>query len=113
MADTSYEVGDSFEGSPIELNRWVSPIWALGGRVEFDGNFAKIVYLPPSNKVEKAPEPVVPAPVKEVVVEPTPVKDEPKVIEAVVEVAKTVVEAPKLKPVLGRPKKVDTEEKGN
>lgn len=108
MADTSYEVGDSFEGSPIELNRWVSPIWAIGGKVEFDGNFAKIIYLPPSNKVEKVPEPVIAAPVKE------PVKDEPKVVEAVVEVpVAKATEAPKPKPVLGRPKKIDSEEKGN
>lgn len=53
MADY-YFVGDEFEGSPIELNRWISPIWAVGGRVELDGSTARVVYLPPSYHPEES-----------------------------------------------------------
>lgn len=70
MANLEYQEGDSFQGSPIELNRWVTPIWSAGGRVEFEGDTATIVYLPSEVKPlvveEKVSAPKVEPPVQEV-----------------------------------------------
>lgn len=138
MANFDYVVGDEFEGSPIELNRWVSPIWAIGGKVEFYGNKATVVYLPPSALPEEVPveeyfeafskqiEPVIAdvtieeAPVEEVPVE-APVEEEvvekapEPVVEAEEVVEEKVIEAPAPKPVNrgGRPKKTADPDKVN
>lgn len=128
MANLNYEVGDTFEGSPIELNRWVSPIWAIGGRVEFDGSTATIVYLP----IPKSPEPedyfksftkqlepkteeVVEVPEKVEALEKVELEEVAEVTEKVAEVTEKVKEvvekieeAPKVKVAVrppGRPKK--------
>lgn len=46
MVEYEFEVGDIFEGSPIELNKWLSPAWATGCVVQFDGNRATIISVP-------------------------------------------------------------------
>ena len=116
MATHDYRVGDEFEGSPIQLNQWVTPVWAIGGRVEFDGETATIVYLPyeVEDEVVSAPvEEAIPAPLPEL----EPVAVEPEVVEEVQ--AEVAVEAPveeeKPKPSFrGRPKKIsDTVEEVN
>lgn len=130
-----YSVGDEFEGGPIELNRWLSPVWAIGGRVEFDGNKATIVYLPPSALPPETPveeyfesftkqlEPEVKEQLDKILeAENSTVEDEP-VVEAPVEEELSVAEdlapieeavkepAPKYR---GRPKKtVDPVDKVN
>jgi hypothetical protein len=96
LSDINYEVGDEFEGSPSQLNRWVSPIWAIGGKVQFDGTRATIIYLPPTTGPEPSTEeyfesftkqveesqPPLPVVVEEVPVVKEPVKKEPvKVVE--------------------------------
>lgn len=128
MAKHNFRVGDEFEGSPIQLNHWVTPVWAAGGRVEFDGETATIVYLPEEEEDEvveevkvEAPAPVeeeiIPAPLPieelepvavepevvaevdpEVAIAPSPVAEEPALVEEVKPV-KTYTRSP------GRPKK--------
>lgn len=117
MAKHNFRVGDEFEGSPIELNHWVTPVWAAGGRVEFDGETATIVYLPEQEEevVVETPAPVEEAPATLPIEEPVAV--EPEVVEeAQAEVAEepapvveeepevAIAPAPKYR---GRPKKVD------
>lgn len=122
MADY-YFVGDSFQGSPIELNRWISPVWAIGGRVEFDGDTATVVYLPPSyHPEEDLTEEYIKSFTRQVEVEAESVLDEEVEIETVVkaptpiveedDVEDPVAEAPAPKPFTtrGRPKKSITPE---
>jgi hypothetical protein len=37
-----YEVGDEFEGSPIQASKFISAVQAVGGVVEIDGNLVRI-----------------------------------------------------------------------
>ena len=119
MAKHGFRVGDEFEGSPIQLNHWVTPVWAAGGKVEFEGTTATIVWLPEEAEeevveevapVEEAPE--IPAPVEElepVAIEPEEVAvpvEEVAAVEAEVAVEPAVVEEEKPKPSRGRPKKI-------
>jgi len=78
MSEFLYEVGDSFEGGPIEIQRYIHEILSVGGRFSYAGNVVTITELPgkpvvapvEEPKVEKtvtvkefpaeAPEPVVP-----------------------------------------------------
>lgn len=98
--ENQYAVGDIFEGSPVQLNRWLSPIWAIGGKVEIYGNVATILWLP-------TPEPFVPdplvkeyfetftkqlSPVEDVIVEEDPI------LPVVIHATKEEVEAIKLVP---------------
>lgn len=112
MANHNFRVGDEFEGSPIELNHWVTPVWAIGGKVEFDGETATIVYLPYEEDEEEVSVPVeeeiIPAPLPEL----QPVAVEPEeVVEVQAEVAEEPAAVEEVKPVkvvtrpLGRPAK--------
>lgn len=50
MSDFPWSVGDQFEGSSIELGRYISEIMAVGGKFEFiDGKVIQITYLPFDN----------------------------------------------------------------
>lgn len=97
MSEFPYEVGDTFEGGPIYLQRYIGEILAVGGEFDYDGNVVTLTYLPwdytKEVKAEVALEPVVEeAPVAEPVVEEAsvvePVKEAP-VAEPVVEEAPT------------------------
>jgi hypothetical protein len=86
MSDKSFdveylEVGDSFEGGPIEQSYFIGAVMAAGGEVEIHGDKVFILQLPkketPKAKAPVAPEPVVekaPEPVVKAVV----VKEEPE-----------------------------------
>lgn len=84
--DVNYlEVGDSFDGGPIEQGYFISAVMAAGGEVEIDGNVVTILQLP------KAKAPVAPETVVEVV--PEPVVEEAPLVDIAAEEA--VIEAPK------------------
>lgn len=88
MSEFSYQVGDSFEGGPIELQKYIHEILSVGGEFEYAGNLVTLTRLPDSVKtvdeivantiaaIEAAqPEPVE-APAQPVV-EPEPVVEPP------------------------------------
>lgn len=82
--DVDYlEVGDSYQGGPVELNRFISAVLGRGGEIEVDGNVVTILQLPKTPKprprglqVFRVPVKDVPAPVVEVV-EEEEVEEEP------------------------------------
>lgn len=86
------EVGDSFEGGPIEQGYFISAVMAAGGEVEIDGNVVTILQLPKAPKSE-AKAPASPAPVE---VTPEPVEEAKE--EAPKEVDPEVAIAPEPKP---------------
>lgn len=106
--DTDYlEVGDIFEGSPIEQSYFISAVMAAGGEIEIDGNKVVILQLP-KKEVPQAKAPVsvpvvetAPEPVEEKV--PEPVVEEPPLVdlaseEAVIEEPPAPAPAPALAP---------------
>lgn len=86
--DVSYlEVGDTFDGGPIEQSYFISSVMAAGGEVEIDGNVVTILQLPKAPKSEaKAPE------------APKPVEEAPAPVEEVKEADPEVAIAPEPKP---------------
>lgn len=50
------EVGDSFEGGPIEQSYFISAVMAAGGEIEIDGDVVTILQLPKAKSEAKAPE---------------------------------------------------------
>lgn len=86
--DVNYlEVGDSFDGGPIEQGYFISAVMAAGGEVEIDGNVVTILQLPKAPKSEaKAPE------------SPKPVEKAPEPVEEVKEVDPEIAIAPEPKP---------------
>lgn len=110
MSDFLYEVGDEFEGGPIELQKYIHAILSVGGEFKYEGDTVTIVALP-GKEAKVASE--FPHPVEEVVIPaPEPVIEEPIVEEApepVVEEPAPVEEAPAPKPK-GRPRKTTVKE---
>lgn len=82
MSSFDFEVGDSFEGGPIELQRYIGQILGAGGKFALKGEVVTITYLPP--KKEKKVEPVV-VPEPEVAIAPEPKAED--LVEAVEVVA--------------------------
>lgn len=100
--DTEYlEVGDVFEGSPIEQGYFISAVLGAGGEVKLNGNKVIIVSIP-KKEVSKAKAP-----------DSAKVADEPKPEAPKVETKKVepeVATAPALKPVT-KPKTASAQEK--
>lgn len=97
--DVEYlEVGDTFEGGPIEQSYFISAIMAAGGEVEIHGNIVLIVDLPKKTKAVEVPAPKVEE-VKEeppvAVIEESPVEEAPKVVSKTVSRKKVTPPAPK------------------
>lgn len=101
MTDKNYdveylEVGDTFDGGPIEQSYFISAVMAAGGEVWIDGTVVHISALPKKEAPAKAPvssgyiQVVDPEPVLENT--PEPVEDAPLVDIAAEE---AVIEAPK------------------
>lgn len=108
MSEFLYEVGDEYEGSPIQQSRFISEVLTHGGLVGIDGNIVRILYLPGKGSIfddepAPAPEPVVEE-VVEAVEEIAPAP-EPEV-EVFENEGGAVEEAPKPAPKrAGRPRK--------
>lgn len=82
MSDFPYEVGDSFDGGPIELNQYISQILAAGGTFEYIGDTVVITELPavePEVKADTEPEPKSDKPEVKADAEPEPKFDKPEV----------------------------------
>lgn len=82
-----FEIGDSYEMSPIEMTYLVGKVMALGGGVYIDGNIVTITSMPGKEfKPEPKPEPKVTWFAPETPVETTPeVTPEPEKAEEVKE----------------------------
>lgn len=92
------EVGDTFQGGPIEQGDFILAVMASGGEVEIDGNVVTILQLPKAKAV-KAPV-AVPAEVEAVVAATIEAIEEPPLVDLAAEEA--VVEAPAPSPRRGR-----------
>lgn len=109
-----YEVGDAFEGGPIELAHYISLILSVGGEFTYIGDVVTIVALPGKSPVEAVAKA---EPVKEVKAEPVkkvePVKEEVKVeVEEVrVEIPEISI-PPKFQPKRGRKPRASNVEEG-
>jgi hypothetical protein len=93
MSEFLYEVGDEFEGGPIQQNKFITEVLQHGGLVGIDGNIVRILYLPGKGSIFDE------EPVKSVVVnyvsdeEVARLEDDgAPVVEAVVEVLDAVQE---------------------
>lgn len=95
--DVEYlEVGDTFEGGPIEQSYFISAIMAAGGEVEIHGNVVLIVDLPKKTKAVEVPAPKVEETKEEPpVIEEPPVEEAPKVMSKTVARKKVTPPAPK------------------
>lgn len=107
--DTEYlEIGDTFEGGPIEQSYFISAVMAAGGEIEIDGDKVVILQLPKKNKPEapksKAPvadQKAMVGPVATAPVSVPPVIEEAPLVdlaheEAVIEEAPKPAPTPKL-----------------
>lgn len=117
--DTDYlEVGDEFNGGPIEQSYFISAVMAAGGEVEIHGDKVFILQLP-KKEVPKAKAPVSatsgyvqvveksPAPKEvdlEIAIAPAPKEEIPK--EEVIKPPAKVVSKPKVVPAPEVSKKV-------
>lgn len=128
MSEFLYEVGDEFEGSPIQQSRFIAEVLQHGGLVGIDGNIVRILYLPGKGSIfdDETPKTVVvnyvsDAELVEAIVEESTATTVAEAVDAIeeiveeavetaVEVAVEVVEEAPKPARKGRPRKTTVEE---
>lgn len=100
MSEFLYEVGDEFEGSPIQQSRFITEVLQNGGLVGIDGNIVRILYLPGKGSIfdDETPKTVVvnyvsDAELVEAVVEESTATTVAEAVDAIEEIVEEVVEA--------------------